>query len=104
MAKSLKDYIQALPRESIVGQICELIELGFPKDEIKEALPILLDDLVMFDRIVPGPGGILLEASDRAIFSALVSVLFPLWYRKAEAQADKGAPKVVARVRESSAE
>jgi hypothetical protein len=85
--KSLKTYLQAVNSDQTIGTIAGLAKAGFPKDEIREALPGLIDDAIRFDLLVPGAAGVVLEAADGPIIAALVDLLWPLLWRRAERKA-----------------
>ena len=81
---SLKKYIKSVNNDQTVGIVAKLAAAGFDRDEIKDALPELLDELIMFDVLVPGPGGVLLETLDGPTLRALVDILFPLLWKRYE--------------------
>ena len=83
----LKTYLDAIDREETGGMVAKLIAAGFDRDEIKEVLPGLLDELIDFSILIPGPAGAAAEAIDRQLFKAVIDAIFPIIWKKAERKA-----------------
>lgn len=81
---NLKSYIKAINSDGTVDTISKLADAGFDRDEIRDALPELIDELVMFNVLIPGPAGAILEAVDGPAIKAIVDILFPVLWRKHE--------------------
>jgi hypothetical protein len=80
-----------LAHELVAGALADLAR--YNEDIAKE-----LDDLVQFDRIIPGPIGVLLELGDEKAFRALVLLVAgidELFRRDPEKQAARIAHRIV---------
>lgn len=74
----LKDYLKAISIPDVVDIVADLFRDGFSAEDVKDALPVILDQLIV---LPPG-----LEAVDGAILKAIVNALWPLFAKKAEAK------------------
>jgi hypothetical protein len=87
--KNLKRYVDAITDEQSVGMVAQLLSAGFDRDEVRDVLPELLDDLLVFEILVPGPGGVILEQLDGPALRALVRALWPVILKRAERRSAK---------------
>jgi len=94
---SLKEVLKVMPLADIIETVATLLHDGFDADEIKDSLPTILDQLVSFDVLFPGPIGETLEMLDGHAFGAIVTALWPLIHKRAKR---KAANKTVRAVRD----
>lgn len=82
----LRTYLESLPMGDIIDIVADLFREGFDADEVREALPLIIDQLI----VLPAP----LEAIDGAVIKALVNALWPLFERKAKRRTAKATVSV----------
>lgn len=68
----IAEILDAVPLADLQASADALAEAGAGPVELRRAIAGLLDALVPFEVIVPGPAGELAEAVDRLVFAALV--------------------------------
>ena len=74
----LKDYLKAISIPEVVDIVADLFRDGFSAEDVKDALPVILDQLIV---LPPG-----LEQVDGAILKGIVNALWPLFQKKAESK------------------
>jgi len=79
----LPEVVKLIPFAELVEFAISLIQHGVPKDEVKDTVAHILDLVIPFDLLIPGPIGAGLEKVDDKLFKGLVDIVFAVAHKRA---------------------
>ncbi len=70
-----KSILAQIPVDDVKALAAELLARGTPRAEVVDHLAAFVDDLVDWSKVVKGPAGFFLEASDGPLLKLVVGVI-----------------------------
>lgn len=86
-------FLKAIPWDEVVDTLDELSDAGWEREAALDLVSGLLDQSLPFDTIIPGPVGVAVEAIDRPVFRAAISLAWSLAERRGNREERRAARK-----------
>jgi len=94
--RALKDYLRDIAsNDTVIEQAAGLLAGGFDEEDVRDALPIILDAALDFQLLLPAPWGSLAELADGPLFEALTGIIWGLLKKKIKAKAKAGLVQTI---------